>query len=149
MIFHIDSTEHNAIKAAYHHQSCLSRSKLLIPTTTCPSKLTFTCWGCCSLCPDINQPSLPAPFYFVLVSISVFVALSTVFHSKFLLNNSPLFYPVLPVLWSSFCHIGHFNYISQYKTKKVSLNGWFERVREKKKKTCGIMTCEMNNLEID
>ena len=29
---------------------------------------------------DINQPSLPTPFYFVLVSISVFMALSTVFH---------------------------------------------------------------------
>ena len=30
---------------------------------------------------DINQPSLPTPFYSVLVSISVFMALSTVFHS--------------------------------------------------------------------
>ena len=30
---------------------------------------------------DINQPSLPAPFYSVLVSISVFMALSTVFYS--------------------------------------------------------------------
>ena len=34
---------------------------------------------------DINQPSLPTPFYSVLVSISVFMALSTVFHSI----NSP------------------------------------------------------------
>ena len=30
---------------------------------------------------DINQPSLPTPFYSVLVSASVFMALSTVFHS--------------------------------------------------------------------
>ena len=30
---------------------------------------------------DINQPSLPTPFYPVLVSIPVFVALSTAFHS--------------------------------------------------------------------
>ena len=30
---------------------------------------------------DIKQPSLPTPFYSVLVSISVFMALSTVFHS--------------------------------------------------------------------
>ena len=30
---------------------------------------------------DINQPSLPNPFYSVLVSISVFMALSAVFHS--------------------------------------------------------------------
>ena len=35
---------------------------------------------------DINQPSLPTPFYSVLVSVSVFMALSTVFHSM----NSPL-----------------------------------------------------------
>ena len=31
---------------------------------------------------DINQPSLPTPFYSVLVSIFVFMALSTVFRSK-------------------------------------------------------------------
>ena len=30
---------------------------------------------------DINQPCLPTPFYSVLVSVSVFLALSTVFHS--------------------------------------------------------------------
>ena len=30
---------------------------------------------------DMNQPSLPTPFYSVLASISVFMALSTVFHS--------------------------------------------------------------------
>ena len=30
---------------------------------------------------DINQPSLPTPFYSVLVSVSVFMALSIVFHS--------------------------------------------------------------------
>ena len=34
---------------------------------------------------DINQPSLPTPFYSVLVSISAFVALSIVLHSV----NSP------------------------------------------------------------
>ena len=34
---------------------------------------------------DINQPSLPAPFYSVLVSVSVFMTLLTVFHSI----NSP------------------------------------------------------------
>ena len=34
---------------------------------------------------DTNQPSLPTPFYSVLVSISVFMALSTAFHSI----NSP------------------------------------------------------------
>ena len=30
---------------------------------------------------DMNQPSLPTPFYSVLASVSVFMALSTVFHS--------------------------------------------------------------------
>ena len=34
---------------------------------------------------DINQPSLPTPFYSVLVSVSVSMALSAVFH----LINSP------------------------------------------------------------
>ena len=34
---------------------------------------------------DINQPSLSTPFYSVLVSVSVFMALLTVFHSI----NSP------------------------------------------------------------
>ena len=34
---------------------------------------------------DINQPSLPTPFYSVVASISIFMALSTVFHSI----NSP------------------------------------------------------------
>ena len=42
---------------------------------------------------DINQPILPTPFFFfnsVLVSISVFMALSTVFHSIHSHDNSPL-----------------------------------------------------------
>ena len=48
---------------------------------------------------DINQPSLPTPFCSVLVSISVFMALSTVFHSINSLDNSPLSHSVLPVLF--------------------------------------------------
>ena len=48
---------------------------------------------------DINQPSLPAPFYSVLVSISVFMALSTVFHSMNSPDNFPLSHSVLPVLF--------------------------------------------------
>ena len=43
-----------------------------------PHGLTLTWWGCCGF----NQPSLPTPFYSVLVSVSVFMALSNVFHSK-------------------------------------------------------------------
>ena len=40
---------------------------------------------------DINQLSLPSPFSSVLVSVSVFVALSTVFHSINAPDNSPVF----------------------------------------------------------
>ena len=47
---------------------------------------------------DINQSSLPTPFYYVLESISVFVALSTVFHSINSPSNSPLSGSVLSVL---------------------------------------------------
>ena len=36
---------------------------------------------------DSNQPSLPPPFNSVLVSVSVFVALSTAFHSINLSDN--------------------------------------------------------------
>ena len=64
---------------------------------------------------DINQPSLPTLFYSVLVSVSVFVALSTVFHSLNSSDNSPLSRSVLLVLflrlWS-----GPFNYISLYES---------------------------------
>ena len=48
---------------------------------------------------DINQPSLPAPFYSVLVSISVFIALSAVFHSINYPDNSLFSHSVLPVLF--------------------------------------------------
>ena len=40
---------------------------------------------------DINRPSLPSPFYSVLVSVSVFMALSTVFHSVNFPDNSLAF----------------------------------------------------------
>ena len=53
---------------------------------------------------DTNQPSLPTPFYSVLVSISVFMALSTVFHSICSPDNSPFSHPVLPY-WSFHLYI--------------------------------------------
>ena len=46
---------------------------------------------------DINQPSLATPFHSVLASISVFMALSTVFHSINSPDNSPFSDSVLPV----------------------------------------------------
>ena len=48
---------------------------------------------------DINQLSLPNPFSSVLVSVSVFMALSTVFHSINFPDNSPLSHSVLLVLF--------------------------------------------------
>ena len=58
---------------------------------------------------DINQPSSPTPFYSVLVSVSVFVAFSTVFQSLNSPDNSRLPDSVLPVLflpyWSFQLHI--------------------------------------------
>ena len=44
---------------------------------------------------DINQLSLPIPFYSVLVPVSVFIALSTVFHSIYSPDNSSLFHSIL------------------------------------------------------
>ena len=46
---------------------------------------------------DINQPSFPTPFNFVLVSVSVFMALSAVLHSLNSPDNSPFSHSVLPV----------------------------------------------------
>ena len=61
---------------------------------------------------DINQPNLPTSFFYsVLVSVSVFMAVSTVFHSIILptiLCFLTLFF------WSYLCLIGHLNYISLY-----------------------------------
>ena len=62
---------------------------------------------------DVNQPSLPNPVYSVLVSISVFIALSTVFHSITSPDSSPLSHSVLPVL---FLPYGPFSYISLYES---------------------------------
>ena len=47
---------------------------------------------------DINQPSLPTPFNSVLVSISIYTALSTVFHSISSPDNSLFSRSILPVL---------------------------------------------------
>ena len=47
---------------------------------------------------DVHQPSLPTRFYSVLVSITVFMTLSTVFHSINSPDNSPFSHSVLPVL---------------------------------------------------
>ena len=45
---------------------------------------------------DVNQPSLPTPFSSVLISASVFMALSTIFQSINSPDNSPPCEPVWP-----------------------------------------------------
>ena len=67
---------------------------------------------------DINQPSLPTPFFYsVLMSVFVFLALSTVFHSINSPNNSPF----LTLFFRSYlCLTGPFNYI--YLFIKVSFS---------------------------
>ena len=48
---------------------------------------------------SVYVSSLPTPFYFVLVSISVVITLLTVFHSINSPDNSPFSHSVLPVLF--------------------------------------------------
>ena len=57
----------------------------------------FTWWRCYCLFYDINQPSWSTPFYSVLVSVSVYKALSTAFHSINSSGNSPFSHSALPV----------------------------------------------------
>ena len=57
-----------------------------------------------------KQPSLPTPFYSVLVSISAFMALSTVFHSSNSPDSSPLPHSVLLVFFAAL--LESFNYMS-------------------------------------
>ena len=52
---------------------------------------------------NINQLSLPTLLYSVLASVSVFMALSTVFHSINCPDNSPLSHSVLLVLFLPHC----------------------------------------------
>ena len=70
---------------------------LPFPYSVCPRGLTFTWWGCCGLCYWHKPAELATRLYSVLVSISVFMALSTVFHSMNSPDNSPLSHTVLPV----------------------------------------------------
>ena len=61
---------------------------------------------------DINQQRLPTPFYSVLVSISVFMALSTVFHSIDSPDNSLLSHSVL---------LGPFNWVSLHQSPSTQI----------------------------
>ena len=73
-----------------------------------PRGFAFTWWGCYGLCPRHKPTELAHSFYFVLVYVSVFMALSTIFHSINSPDNSPLSHCVLQAL---FYLIGPLNYI--------------------------------------
>ena len=93
---------------------CLSRNEK--SSSSClgsPRGLTFTWWGCYGSCLRHKPTELAHTFYSVLVSVSVFMALSTVFHSINSPDNSPLSHSVLLVL---LCLAGPFNYISLYES---------------------------------
>ena len=62
-----------------------------------PRGLTFSWWGCYSLCHRLKPTKLPTPLYSVLVLVSVFMALSTLFHSITSPDNSSLSHSVLLV----------------------------------------------------
>ena len=79
---------------------------------------------------DVNQPCLPIPFYSVRVSTSVFMAMSTVFHSMNSPENSLLSHSVLPVLfmpysshWSFQLYTSLWNWKSHFSPDKI-LCGW-------------------------
>ena len=87
------------------------------PRTMCPRGLTFTWWGCCGLC-FLHKPSELAHFvYFVLMSVSVFMALSTVLYSINSPDNSQFSYSVLPILFLTFSALS-----AIYLFMKVSLS---------------------------
>ena len=74
---------------------------------------------------DINQPSLPTPSYSVLMSISVFMALSTVFHSINSPDNSPLFRSVLPVFRSALLVLSTiYLFMKVYFSPAIMPSGW-------------------------
>ena len=58
---------------------------------------TFTWWGCYGSCPRHKPTKLALSFYYVLVYDSLFMALSTVFHSTNSPDNSPLSHCVILV----------------------------------------------------
>ena len=79
------------------HCECTPISVLV--SCDAPSQVHLHVVGMLLFMSDINQPSLPTPFCSILVSISIFTALSTVFHSITSPYNSSLSHSVLPVLF--------------------------------------------------
>ena len=84
-----------------------TRHKPLVPRVLVPVSSPSRGGNVTVYVSDINQPSLPTPFCSVLVSISVFMALSTVFHSTILptLYFLTLFLVSWWVVCAACCHM--------------------------------------------
>ena len=87
------SQTQNLIKVPCDKNPDLSQiPSVMIPAVSPPRGGDVAVYVC-----NVNQPGLPNPLYSVLVPISVFMALSTVFHSINYPDNSPLSHSVVPV----------------------------------------------------
>ena len=75
------------------HVSCLPTVSLSLVPTDSPSRGVDVAVYVF----DINRPSLPTPFHSVLVSVSVIMAVPTVFHFISSPENSPLSHLVILV----------------------------------------------------
>ena len=84
-----------SVSVSVSHSLSLSLSPLSLSR---PRGLTFTWWGRYGSCLRHEPTELAHSFCFVPVSISVFIALSTVFHSLNSPDNFLLSHSVLPVL---------------------------------------------------
>ena len=72
----------------------------------------------------ITQLNLPTPFYSALMSLSAFMALSTVFHSTNSSDNSPLSHSVLPVLFLPFSSFHLYLFLKVSLSPYIILCGW-------------------------
>ena len=83
----------------------------------CPHRLAFSWWGCYVLYLRHKPTKLAHSFHSVLVSVSVSMVLSTVFHSINSPNNSSLSHSVLLVLFQPYWSFRL--YISLWKSPSV------------------------------
>ena len=105
----------------YHYIMC---TRVLLS----PPGLTFSWWGCYGLCHRHKPTELAHSFDSVLVSVSVLMALSTVFHSIYILpTNFRFLILVLPVLflpyWSFQLYISPYESLPQLWYNPLWLTG--------------------------
>ena len=79
-----------------------------------PHGLTFSWWGCYVLCLRHKPTEFTHSFYSVVVSVSVFMALSTVLYSINSPDNSPLSHSALLVLFLPYWYFQL--YVSSWKS---------------------------------